>query len=113
MLGDDSAAICKWLSVYVAEARKQDSSPFPPKSLLQAYCATCVPRILLVLETTQLEFVSLHNSTDNIFRKLRVEGVQAENRSTEAFNKEEIGQLWGSGSLYLKGSCVQFSLIME
>ena len=33
LLGHDSAALCKWLSVYVAEARKQDGSPFPPKSL--------------------------------------------------------------------------------
>jgi hypothetical protein len=54
------------------------------------------------LETNQLEFVSLHNAMDNVFRKLRVEDVQAQSRTTEAFNKEEIGHLWGSGSLSTK-----------
>ena len=29
----DSTALCKWLSLYDGEARKQDGSPFPPKSL--------------------------------------------------------------------------------
>ena len=28
LLGLDSAALCKWLSLYVAEARKQDGSVF-------------------------------------------------------------------------------------
>ena len=102
VLGLDSAALCKWLSVYVAEARKQNGSPFPPKSLYQLltgllhHMRSKNPNFL---ETHQLE---LHNAMDNVFRKLRVEGVQAESRSTEAFNKEEIGQLWGSGSLSTK-----------
>ena len=33
LLDGDRAALCKWLSLYVAEARKQDGSMFPPKSL--------------------------------------------------------------------------------
>ena len=88
LLGHDSAAICKWLSVYVAEARKQDGSPFPPKSLymlltgLLRHMRSKNPTCPNFLETNQLEFVSLHNAMDNVFRKLRVEGVQAESRST-------------------------------
>ena len=108
LLGHDSAALCKWLSVYVAEARKQDGSPFPPKSLyvlltgLLRHMRSKNPTCPNFLETNQLEFVSLHNAMDNVFRKLHVEGVQAESRSMEAFNKEEIGHLWGSGSLSTK-----------
>lgn len=36
-------------------------------------------------DNKQLEFVSLHNAMDNVFQKLRVEGVQANSNSTEAF----------------------------
>ena len=30
---DDPAALCKWLTPYVAETRKQDGSKYPPKTL--------------------------------------------------------------------------------
>ena len=49
------------------------------------------------LDSNQLEFASLHNAMDNV--KLRMEGVQAESRSIEAFSKEEIDLLWVSGAL--------------
>ena len=51
LLGLDSAALCKWLSLYVAEARKQDGHYFRRRvctCYFQAYCVTCVQRILLV-----------------------------------------------------------------
>ena len=105
LLGHDSAALCKWLSVYVAEAKKQDSSPFPPKSLymllagiLRHMCSKN-PLCPNFLDNKQLQFVSLHDAMDNVFRKLRVEGVQANSKSTEAFTKKEICQLWDSGTL--------------
>ena len=37
---DDTAALCKWLTLYVAETRKQDGCKYPLKtlySLLSAY----------------------------------------------------------------------------
>ena len=51
------------------------------------------------LDSNELEFASLHNAMDNVFRKLCMEGVQAESISTEAFSKEQINQLWVSGAL--------------
>ena len=41
---------------------------------------------------------------DNVFRKLCMEGVQSESRSTEAFSKEEIDRLWVSGTLSISTS---------
>ena len=96
----DSTALCKWLSLYVGEARKQDGSPFLHKSLyllltgifphMRSNNLTCRN----FLDSNQLEFASLHNAMDNVFRKLCTEG-----RSTEAFSKEEIDWLWVSGAL--------------
>ena len=105
LLGHDSVALCKWLSVYVAEAKKQDGSPFPPKSLymllagILRHMRSKNPLCPNFLDNKQLAFVSLHNAMDNVFRKLRVEGVQANSKSTEAFTKNEICQLWDSGAL--------------
>ena len=55
------------------------------------------------LDTSQREFVGLHNAMDKIFRTLRAQGVSVESRSTEAFRKDEIDQLWCSGALTPKG----------
>ena len=105
LLGLDSAALCKWLSLYVAEARKQDGSVFPPKSLyllltgLLRHMRSNNPVCPNFLDTNQLEFVSFHNAMDNVFRKLRVQGVCSVSKSTEAFTKDEMDQLWCSGSL--------------
>ena len=73
LLGLDSAALCKWLSLYVAEARKQDGSLFPPKSLyllltgLLHHMRSKNPTSPNFLDSNQLEFVSLHNVMDNVF----------------------------------------------
>ena len=39
-------------------------------------------------------FVSLHNSTDNVMRELRKDGVGAQSKSAEVFNKEEEHFIW-------------------
>ena len=105
LLGGDSIALCKWLSVYVAEARKRDGSIFPPKSLymlltgLLRYIRSKTPTCPNFLDTSELQFVGLHNAMDNVFRKLRVGGASIESKCTETFSKEEIDQLWLSGAL--------------
>ena len=63
LLGVDSAALCKWLSLYVVEARKQNGSPFPPKSLyllltgLLRHMRSKNPSCPNFLDTNQLELV--------------------------------------------------------
>ena len=105
LLGADRVALCKWLSLYVAEARKHDGSMFPPKSLyllltgLLRFMRSKNEHCPNFLDTSQLEFTAFHNAMDNVFRKLRSEGVSAENKATEAFSKGEIDQLWASGIL--------------
>ena len=100
LLGNDSAA---WLSLYVAEARELDGSPFPPKSLyllltgLLRHMRSKNPNCPNFIETNQPEFISLHNAMDNVFRKLRAEGVQAD--SVKVLKPLANRQLWDSGSL--------------
>ena len=50
------------------------------------------------LDTSELQFASLHNAMDNVFRCLRTKGTTAVSKPTEAFSEEEVDQLW-SGSL--------------
>ena len=105
LLGVDNALLCKWLCCYVAEARKQDGSLFPPKSLyllltgLLRFMRSKNPHCPNFLDTEKLEFVSFHNAMDNVFRKLRAQGISVDNKPTEAFSKDEIEQLWASRSL--------------
>ena len=54
------------------------------------------------LDSNLPEFSSFHNAMDDVLQKLRMEGVQAESKSTEAFSKEEIDCLWVSGALLIR-----------
>ena len=101
----DSKLLCKWLSLYVAEARKKNGSEFPPKTLyhlltgLLRHMRSKNPTCPNFLDTSDSRFMSLHNTMDNVFRQLRGKGVAAESKSTEAFTKDEEQQLWTSGVL--------------
>ena len=85
---DDPAALCKWLTLYVAEMRKQDGSKYPPKTLYSlltgllrhshAQNLNC-PNFL---DNHDHRFDALHNAVDNVFRKLRHTGVGSETKST-------------------------------
>ena len=105
LLSQDSVALSKWLSLYVAEARKQDGTVYPPKSLyllltgLLRYMRSKNPRAPNFLDTAAHEFQSFHNTMDNVFRQRRAEGVSNVSKSTETFSKADIEQLWASGAL--------------
>ena len=43
--------------------------------------------------------MTFHNALDNILRDLRMRGVGAQTRQTEAFSKEDEDRLWSSGVL--------------
>jgi len=102
---DDSERLCKWLTLYVAETRKQNGSRYPSKTiyslltgLLQHARAQC-PRYPNFLNTDDATFQPLHNALDNLFRNLRKDGVDSESKSAEVFTKAEEGQLWERGIL--------------
>ena len=59
----DSAAICKWLGLYVAEVRKKDGAEYPLKRYICSqlgFLDTCVPRMSLALIFWTLEIHYFH-----------------------------------------------------
>ena len=73
-----------WLAVYVAETRNKEGKRYPPKTIyslltgILKHMTTENPRYLNFLDKKNPEFVDFHRSLDNLFRKLREEGVGAE-----------------------------------
>ena len=101
----DSPAICKWLSLFVAEVRKRDGTEYPPKSLYMLVAGILRhmryknPTCPNFLDTQDPSFVSFHNALDNVLRDMRMRGVGAESMQTEAFSKSDEEKLWNTGVL--------------
>ena len=51
------------------------------------------------LYTKNGKFASLHNAMDNVFRDLRMSGVDSDRKETEVLSKDEEKQLWDVGVL--------------
>ena len=96
----------KWLSIFIAETRKVNGEPYPPKSLhlllsglqrhMKSFNKERAPNIFAKNDPA---FTRLHQTMDSLYRKLRASGVGAQKRSTETFTKEEENQLWVCGVL--------------
>ena len=105
MQSTDTAVLSKWLSLFVAETRKQDGSRYPPKSVymvltgLLRHMHTLSPLSPNFLDTGDRRFSSFHNTLDNVLRELRLQGVGSESKEAQPFTKEEEESLWESGVL--------------
>lgn len=101
----DPVVLCRWLSLFVAETRKQTGQPYPPKTLYILLCgvyrhmkslnASC-PNIMDVKNS---EFSPLHTALDNVFRDLRSDGIGSSSKAAEVFTREEENELWSKGIL--------------
>ena len=101
----DSSELCKWLSLFTAETRKKDGSKYPPKSIyilltgllrhMRSLNASC-PNFL---DTENKDFTPLHDCMDNVFRRLRTEGVGSSSKSAEVFTEDDQRNLWEKGVL--------------
>ena len=89
-----------WLPVHVAEARNKEGKRYSPKTIyslltgISRHMTTENPRYLNFLDKKNPEFVDFHRSLDNLFRKLREEGVGAESKQTATITIEEENMLW-------------------
>ena len=103
----DVAALNKWLTYFVAEVRKKDGTPYPPKTIYiiltgilrhmrQLHSDADCPNFL---DTKDHRFAKFHSGLDNVLRDLRVQGVGADSQQTEAFSTDEEQILWESGVL--------------
>ena len=101
----DSKLLSKWLSLYAAEARKQDGSVYLSKSIylllagLLRHMRSLNPACPNFLSYSNVEFAQLHRSLENTFRELQGSQTVSEPKTSEAFSREEEDRLWSSGAL--------------
>lgn len=101
----DSKILNKWLSLFVAETRKQDGSQYTPKSLyvlltgILGHMRTLNSMCPKFLDTADQQFSYFHNALDNVVRELRLEGIGSTSKQAEAFSKDEEESLWELGVL--------------
>ena len=95
----------KWFQVYVGETRNKTGQPYPPNTLYSLLtgilCSMtaqnpCYPNFL---EKKCVVFVGFHRCLDNLFRKLREDGIGAESRHAPRISIEEENLLWEKGVL--------------
>ena len=100
-----AATLNKWRVRFVAKARKENGSPYPPKTiqtlltgLLCHACASTGKEPLNFLQKDDLCFKSLHNAIDNVCRDLLGQGIgippsPPQMNSAATLTKEELGTL--------------------
>ena len=97
--------INQWLAKFVAEVRKMDGQPYPPKTIHQILAA--LQRTMLekhpdaprFMEKNNTAFRSLHRACDTVYRDLHSQGIGAVVRHTEIFTADEEERLWSTGVL--------------
>ena len=101
LLTQEPTILNKWLKIFIIEVRKVNSDPYPPKTLymmlsgILRYMRSVKPDCPNILSKENHFFTDLHNTVDGVFRKLRAQGVGANPKHTQPFNKEEENLLRG------------------
>ena len=99
---NDPEKLCKFLSLFVVEARKKSGERYPPSTIHQILCGllhhmrqqdcTC-PNFL---DKGDMRFKPLHNTLDAHFHNLHSEGVGVKVKHAEITEEDEM-KLWSSG----------------
>ena len=105
MTSNDPQILCKWLTLFIAEVRKKDGSPYPHKTVyrlltgLLRHMRSVNVECPNFLDTNDSRFATFHNGLDNVLRELCGKGIGAQTQRTEAFTKADEESLWQSGVL--------------
>ena len=86
----DPSLLNKWLAQYVAETRREDVTPYPPKSIQgllsgllriarQKNAGTEMPNSL---QKSNPRFAEFHNTLHNVYRKLNEDGIGITSKPT-------------------------------
>ena len=84
---EDPEIVSKWLTLYVAEVRKQDGMKYPPKTMyslltgLLRYGEEVNSSFTNFLDSSDQRFKSLHNVIDNVFCDLHQCSVGSDSKS--------------------------------
>lgn len=99
------ALLNQWLPYYVSETRNKEGKRYSPKTLYSLLSGILRhmrienPHYPNFLDKSNADFVVLHRSIDNVFRKLRDEGVGSDSKQTAGITREEENLLWENGIL--------------
>ena len=99
--------IDKWLSFYITETRNCKGEAYPPKSLYQLltgllrHSRSVNENAPNFLDKSNVSFRAFHAVLDNIFKKLRQEGIGSESKHAEIITKDEECKLWDEHVLNL------------
>ena len=99
--------ICKCLQRFVLEARREDSTPYPPKTVYQLlsgllqHSRAVQSNPVNFLDRGDTRFKALHNTCDSEFRSLHEDGIGAIRKNAN-ISKEDEDKLWSSGVLSTK-----------
>ena len=94
-----------WLARFVAQVRRADGKPYPPKSIHQLICGilrhmrSIVPSCPNILDRKDPRFRDFHGACKVVFRRLHQSGGGTDVQHTAVINHEEEDKLWSSGIL--------------
>lgn len=100
--------ICNCLQRFVVEARREDGTRYPPKTIYQLlsgllrYSREVHSTAVNFLDRGDPRFKALHNTCDSEFRSLHEDGIGTEKKSAAIITKEDEDRLWDSGVLSTK-----------
>jgi hypothetical protein len=104
------SVMCNVVQKFITEARREDGSSYPPKTLYQLLCGLLrhsrnvqenPPNFL---DRQDVRFKKLHGTCDCIFRKLHESGVGTTKKSAAVITEENEDKLWATGTLNVKTS---------
>ncbi len=95
----------KYLTIFISETRNQNGDKYPPKTIYSLL--TGILRVMKgdnpsypnFLDKKNPKFRPFQIALDNIFKKLKSEGIGADAQRIENFSVEEEKVLWTSGAL--------------
>ena len=91
-----------WMPRFVAEVRRQDGKPYPPKTIhqilagLQRYMLDKNPLFPQFLDQKNPIFIDIHRACDSVYRSLHQQGVGTAVRHASVISQAEEEQLWTS-----------------
>ena len=95
----------KYLTIFISETRNQNGDRYPPRTIysllsgiLRAMRAEN-PAYPNFLDKKDLAFKTFQIALDNLFKKLKLDGIGIDSKHTENISAEEEDSLWASGVL--------------
>ena len=92
-------------SKFVTEARREDGSPYPPKTLYEFLCELLRHSRVVqedppnFLDQKDVRFKKLHGTCNWVFRGLHENGVDTARKSAKIISEEIENQLWETDTL--------------